>query len=221
MTAKARPPASRREVELLNKRGPCPGRVGNRDCRRYAGWGTEHPGFGYCADHEKDSPEHKKAAGWEAAREAAAWYGDIEEITPEDALLLEIRRCAGIVRWMEIQIGKFGLDSSNLDPEVMGGSPDLRAPMLVEIQDRGSAPTNLHEWLRVYREERIHLVRVAKMTLDAGIEERKVKLAEQQGEMMVKVIRAVLDQMGLTDAQRELIPTVVPAVIRQLVPAAS
>ena len=43
--------------------------------------------------------------------------------------------------------------------------------------------------------------RVAKMALDAGIEERMVRLAESQAQVIVRTLRAVLEQLDLTPTQ--------------------
>jgi hypothetical protein len=42
----------------------------------------------------------------------------------------------------------------------------------------------------------------AKLALDAGVEERKVRIAEQQGELIPQVIRSVLGDLGLNSKQQ-------------------
>jgi hypothetical protein len=54
----------------------------------------------------------------------------------------------------------------------------------------------------------------ATAALKAGVEERRVRLAENQGALVAQAIRQVLDQLNLTPTQQELVPTVVPAALR-------
>jgi hypothetical protein len=50
-------------------------------------------------------------------------------------------------------------------------------------------------WLDLYQRERTHLVRVSKAALDAGVSERLVRLAEQQGMLLAQVIRQSTDEL--------------------------
>lgn len=54
-------------------------------------------------------------------------------------------------------------------------------------------------WLVLLNEERDRLVRYAKTAADAGVAEREIELAEQQGAMVAVVLRRVLDQLGLDE----------------------
>lgn len=58
------------------------------------------------------------------------------------------------------------------------------------------------------------LARYCEAALKAGVEERKVRLAESQGALVAQAIRQVLEQLHLTDEQQLLVPTVVPAALR-------
>ena len=71
-------------------------------------------------------------------------------------------------------------------------------------------------WYVLYERERKHLVAVAAAALKAGVEERRVRLAEQQGNLVADVIRRILDALDLSPAQRERVPEVVPAQLRLL-----
>lgn len=63
-------------------------------------------------------------------------------------------------------------------------------------------------------QERDRAVRYAKVAHDMGIAEREVRLAERQGEMLAQVIRNVLGDLDLTDAQQQLVPDVVGRHLR-------
>lgn len=60
------------------------------------------------------------------------------------------------------------------------------------------------------------MVKTAKMTIDAGLSTRMVRIAEQQGEMLSTAIRAILDALHLTQDQLTLVPQIVPQILRQV-----
>ena len=93
----------------------------------------------------------------------------------------------------------------------------LGLPQLVAETATGSpGATDAQVWLLIYREERKHMVSVAKLTLDAGIAERQVRLAEQQGLLLATAIRSILNALNLTPEQQSQVPHVVPGILRQL-----
>jgi hypothetical protein len=60
------------------------------------------------------------------------------------------------------------------------------------------------------------LATYAAAALKAGVEERRVRLAEAQGAAVAAAIRSILDQLQLTPTQQGLVPTIVPTVLRSL-----
>lgn len=314
-------------------------------CTHKAGWGTTHPGIGYCKYHGGNTPTGKK--------NAARLYGQalvetkkreldqlrdhlassdrfggnrlLTDITPEEALLEEVRRSVAMVRWLEERIGQWNFradhtpdpnspastqhpdfqpdsrvladqkhsplpsdefptpsiptpdanlaahaynrdrkwddrssssssssgsassssssmsssttPSSPSDPlispnefdetaatnalpkhrgltrpgiEALGGLPALMG----ETSKGAMTYTDEREWLMLYRAEREHAVRVAKMAIDAGIAQRMVSIAEDQGRMLAIAIRQVLDSLNLNPQQIQLVPKVVPGILR-------
>jgi hypothetical protein len=69
-------------------------------------------------------------------------------------------------------------------------------------------------WLKLYQAERAHLVSVCAQAIKAGIEERRIRLAESQGELVAHAIRAILADLGLSAEQQALVPEVVPRHLR-------
>lgn len=63
------------------------------------------------------------------------------------------------------------------------------------------------------------LAQYATAALKAGVDERRVQLAERQGDLVASVIRNILDRLNLTDEQTLLVGTVVPEELRLLVTA--
>ena len=58
--------------------------------------------------------------------------------------------------------------------------------------------------------------RISKLVLDAGIDERQVRLAESHGAQLVVVIRGVLRRLALSPEQEALVPVVVPEELRRV-----
>ena len=59
-------------------------------------------------------------------------------------------------------------------------------------------------WLELYQHERAHLARVATDCLKVGIEERRVKLVEDQGRLVADVIRRIVSGLGLDPGAPEV-----------------
>jgi hypothetical protein len=66
-------------------------------------------------------------------------------------------------------------------------------------------------------QERDRCARFAKLALDAGIEERRVRVAERQAETLELVIRAALERAGLGVAERARVIEAVPVVLGEIV----
>ena len=75
---------------------------------------------------------------------------------------------------------------------------------------------DIHFWLRALNDERDRLVRVCSAAIKGGVEERRVRIAEQQGEQVAAVIRRIIARLALTDEQTILVGTVVPEELRAL-----
>jgi hypothetical protein len=67
-------------------------------------------------------------------------------------------------------------------------------------------------WSKLIRETRQMLEALDRL----GLEERRVRLAEQAGAELAALVRRVLDQLGLTPEQQALASTVVPAEFRAI-----
>lgn len=127
------------------------------------------------------------------ARAAVAAFGLPRDVSPAEALLEEVRWSAGHVAWLREQIANFD----------DGAGP-------IALEPGGKALLDL------YADERDRLVRMSKTTLDAGVEERRVQLAEQQGALVASAIRRILVRLNLSPEQEALVGVVVPGELRAL-----
>ena len=184
-----------RSLDAPHDDGPCGAKTrAGTPCKARRGWGTGHPGYGRCKLHGGLSPSGRKAAGVQQARAAVAAYGLPREVDPHTALLEELHRTAGHVAWLGGRVA--ALDDGDMAGPVGGG--------------QGGWPSiEPHIWIRLYQEERRHLAHVAKTCVVVGIEERRVHLAEAQGELIAGVLRGVLADLGVGD------DPAVPAVVRR------
>lgn len=170
-------------------------------------------------------------------RRAAYMFYRVEmpEVTPEEVLLEEVQRSSAIVRWLEEMIDQWRVEPAGVDaelrelieaqdPDAPDETPDLdgltRSPRtglpqlgtVVYFKNGGTvAPTEVAAWLRIYGEERDRAVKAAKTAIDAGIAERLVRIAEREVDVMVAVLRATLEELGVP-----VTPQVGVVVARQL-----
>ena len=177
-------------------------------CKRFA-----TPGGKTCVMHgsstRKAQAKAKRVRDEAKARAAVVTYGLPMEISPADALLQEVHRTAGHVAWLHARIHDF--DPDDLTWGVTSATVKTTGQFPGTDTTTSAAPPVL---LELYARERKHLVDVCAAALRAGVDERRVRLAEQQGDLLATVIQAILTDLKLTAAQQKLVPTVVPRHLR-------
>jgi hypothetical protein len=156
-------------------------------CHKPAGWGTPYR-HGRCKLHGGASPTHVKAAQRREAERAVEQFGLPREVEPHEALLEEVHRAAGHVAWLGEVVGQ--LERNQLVHGI------TRTVQLANGTRTVEARAAINIWVKLYQEERRDLVRTAKLALDAGVEERQVRLAEAQAQQLAQVIRAILTDLG-------------------------
>jgi hypothetical protein len=159
-------------------------------CRNYAGTGTNHLGIGACKYHLGNAKNHQKAAikvlverEHQAAIEEARKFGQVIEMDPLSALLWSLHLSASHTEYLRQEIGRAGDSAEQV----------FRREVL----------------LRQWNDERDRLARTSKMALDAGVDERRIKMAERFGEAIATLIQGVLDDLALNKRQRAEVPEVV------------
>jgi len=171
------------------------------------------PGATRCRFHGGATPQSRKAVERRKAEAVLAGavktYGLPVDVSPTEALLDEVKWTAGHVAWLRERIQEFeaGALSWGKTAEVVKDSGEFPGTDTTH----SAAPPVL---LELYQRERKHLLDVCKAAIGAGLEERRVRLAESQGAMLAGVIRAILGDLNLSPAQQDLVSTVVPRHLR-------
>lgn len=168
-------------------------------CQRGAGWGTGHSGVGRCKLHGGSTPNHELAGAVMLARREAFVMGRPLDVEPHEALLECIRIAAGEVQYASEQIARLE-ESEAVGPTVTTRplKHEKGAESSVDRVYEEGAPA-VHIWIEVRHRAMDRLVNYSKIALAAGIEERRVKIAEQQGQLLVQVIRGVLADLGVAN----------------------
>lgn len=187
-------------------------------CGRYAITGGT-----VCPSHGGNAPQVRARAAHRleqrAAEAAVVTLGLPRDITPTEALLEEVRWTAGHVEWLRARVAELEQDDLSWGTtKVKTGGDDAGTT-------QEAKPS---VWYELYARERDRLVKVCEATIRAGVEERRVRLAESQGALVVGVIQRVLDGMlaallaagaveaRLRDAWVDAVPLVVPPALRAL-----
>lgn len=165
------------------------------------------------------SPQAKAAAARRVAEQeardtmtrAVRTLGLPIDIDPGKALLDEIHWTAGHVAWLREKVQE--LEANDL---VWGRTQTDNGIGPQGPVDTVTEKADPNVWYQLYLKEREHLAKVCALALKAGIEERKVKLAESQGLLVADVIRRILGALGLTPEQQQLVPEIVPRELRAL-----
>lgn len=147
-------------------------------CRRPAGWGTDHLGWGRCRLHGGASPSGKVYAARLQAEAEGARLGLVLEVDPAEALAAIVNLLAGQVEVLNRQVAKI---------------------------DAGEIVTReqLHPTLRALNGVLEQWGRAAKSASDAGVAERRVELDEAVVARLADAVHAALAEVALSAKQEE------------------
>ena len=174
-----------------------------------------------CVTHGGASPQARAAAERRLAdREAmlaTKTFGLPIEVDPHTALLQELHRTAGVVEWLGSMVQTLDADAVAWGTtKVVVGGPDHGR----------TSEAGRNVWVSLWQDERKHLTAVAAACAKAGIEERRVLLAESQGRVLAGVVQRILtgmyealvDALGEHGAAQAVVERVWPEAIGVIVP---
>lgn len=184
-------------------------------CMRVAGSNTTHHGKGYCDYHDWQSqhevgklPLQVQSVRQEAQRQVE-FLGRPKPTDPHTALLDEVQRSAGMVEWLRERMAEkadeYETAKDQGDDTYAAGSDAL---LIQWTPKNGQQPS---AWWVLYQEERQHLIRACTAAIKAGVAERRVQIAEQQGQLIVAMFHAFIHdtELGLTPQQIMMAPKLI------------
>lgn len=175
-------------------------------------------GANVCSFHGGNSPQARAKAEErveedrlrrEAEREVRRFVPNLET-DPLTAIIELVQYQSGIVAYFRRKVEDLETEQEliwGVVEEIEGD--DQNGPFGRSVERAGA-----HTYYKLLREAQHDLADYASAALRAGFEERQVRLAERQGDLLVAVIRGVLEALNLTKEQRELVPVVVPQQLR-------
>lgn len=172
-------------------------------------------GMRVCRLHGGASPRaieaRDRAERDDEARADAARFSARTDIHPADALLELVQYQAGVVAYWRRRVEEVDADALEwgVTKTEQGTGPE--GPVDTETREAGA-----HVAYRLLVEAQDKLAQYAAASLKAGVEERRVRMAEDQGQLVAGAIRSILDRLGLSPDQEALVPTVVPAALRAI-----
>ena len=155
---------------------------------------TPVPGGTVCKWHGGNSPRAQAAATQRlatlAAAEQVARLGLRVDIHPADALIDLVHWTAGEVAYWRAKTVEIA-DADGPDALTWGTTRVKEGG-----DDRGTTQeAKPHIYLVMLRDASDRLAQYAAAALKAGVEERRVRLAEKQGDLIATMQRAILDRM--------------------------
>jgi len=157
-------------------------------CAMVAGFGTTHLGLGKCKYHGGNTPNHIASN----ARTEAVLLGAPKEINPLDAIIWCIKMTAGEIDFYTEQMAQ--LDKLHwLEDTIMGKQMHVFARERAMCQER--------------------LVKFSKDAISLGLTERAVRLAEQYGNTIARLLAGLLEDLRPFLSKEGL--DMIPALIRK------
>lgn len=186
-----------------------------RPCRKGA-----TPGTTVCWKHGSKAPQVQRAAKRRLALEAARAEVEREamrlggslEVDPLDVLLQSVREA-----WANVAVLRMALDELGVEVARDGA---IALPERDVRWDKGGThvPARVHILVGMYNEERDRAARYAKLCLDAGVDERRVRVAEQQAQALGTAVGRALDDAAaaLTAEQRQALRAALARELRAI-----
>lgn len=175
------------------------------NCKRPAGWGTDHVGEGQCKLHGGSTPSAILAA----AKAQAIVMGVAVDVEPHEALLQCIRITAGEVMYCNEQIALLRPDEAIGHPtEIIKRTGTTGEDGDVDVEETREKVPMMNIWIRARAVSIDRLAKYSKMALDAGVNERRVQVAEGMAGALAPILRDIFTDLKLTPAQQKKAPEI-------------
>lgn len=161
-------------------------------CKAAKGMGTSHPGSGRCKFHGGSSQNGNLFA----ARQQVMAMASEADAEPSEVLLKAIRCDWGAVLYVQDRL-------SNCNERIVDAEAEA------DYEALESAHKAMAMWQQTYGDWVDRAAKHSKLALDAGIQERQIKMMEETAVLLAQVVRGVLDGLDLSPAQRTKAPDLV------------
>lgn len=187
-----------------------------KQCRKWHVKGAE-----VCATHGGSAPQVRAAASRKVAKDGAIAeaekvrlrLGGSLEVSPLDVLIGQVKEAAANVEVYRLAIQSLGV-------EVARDGAVAIPEQVIEFDKGGThVPARVHILVDLYNQERDRAVKFAKLCLDAGVEERTVRVAERQAAALGRAFAETIDELDLSADQMAQARTVLAGKLRQIVAA--
>jgi hypothetical protein len=178
-------------------------------CQLPAGHGTDHVGIGRCKLHAGSTPTHEKAASLEIAKRECATLGIPIETTPAEALIREVWEAEGNVEFYRRLVQEL---ATHPDPDVFveddgeghweRGQPGIYG-RTYHVSGLPTGEAKPHVLVVLYNDERKRKVDASAAALRAGVEERRLQIAEADAQAITAAYMDAFADLGLTDRLEE------------------
>lgn len=185
-------------------------KTGGGTCGLPAGFGTSHVGAGQCKFHAGSTRNGELAGAIALARHELVAMGRPLPIAPEAAILQCIAIGWGEVHYCDEKIAALEAEGQDLaGPVVSTVDRPLKLEKGKESETRRASETHtgppaLGIWVKARREAMRDVVAWSATAIKCNIEERKVKLAEDQAEIVAEAFRQFCKIMNLDPKAAEV-----------------
>jgi len=187
-------------------------------CRQWAARGGT-----VCRFHGGAAKQVKAAAARRLAEEEARrqleLFGAPRAVDPSQALLDLVHWTAGEVEFWRSRVRELAI--ADQQALTWGETKIERGTDKGQPKDVTTAESKPHMYYVMLYAAQDRLSQYATAALRAGVEERRVRLAEQQGDLVAMAIRRILAALDLTPAQEALVTKVVPRELRAITDGAA
>lgn len=134
----------------------------------------------------------------------------VENLHPGEALIFCCKITAGEVEYCNEKIAALMEEDAVGHPEAQEIEYlEIHGAQVGEQVKRKLGTPDLHIWIRTRQHCVDRLAKFCKMALDANVDERRVRLAENHGEDLARLLKGLLSDLKLTEAQRKEAPALV------------
>jgi hypothetical protein len=219
------------ERHELHEKGWCCGAWNARrakHCIARAGSGTAHLGIGQCKFHFGNAPVEVRKAEIEIARQACERLGLSIVGDPGDFLLSQVWEAAGNVEYYRSLAAQL---PSHPDPDIveMGDDGERRYVRgdpgvygrTYHVSGIPTGEAKRHILVQMYDDERDRLTKYIAEALKAGVEERRVRLAETSARDLLAAVGRALTAAAVSPEQGEAFRRALISDLRGAQPAAA